>query len=175
MTEHASSVINGFDDALDAIELKISTLEPNAARKSIRATRQDIVMLRRYMAPQRDAVSMLYADPPSWLGENDRLRLRETANRLMQYIEALDAARERALVLDDGIANELAERLNKNMYVLSVIAAIFLPLGFITGLLGINVGGIPFQENANGFLVTGLALTVVVGLELAIFRLLKLI
>lgn len=173
LTERASVIINNFDDDLDSVELKITTLEPNAARKAIRATRQDIVTLRRYMAPQRDAISMLYAEPPLWIGEIDRLRLRETANRLMHYIESLDAARERALVLDDGIANELAERLNRNMYVLSVIAAIFLPLGFITGLLGINVGGIPFQESANGFLITGLALVVVISLEITIFRLLK--
>ena len=33
--------------------------------------------------------------------------------------------------------------MNKNLYLISIIAAIFLPLGFLTGLLGINVGGIP--------------------------------
>ena len=37
------------------------------------------------------------------------------------------------------------------MYVLSVIAAVFLPLGFLTGLLGINVGGMPGADNAAAF------------------------
>ena len=97
LTERMSGVIHGFDDLLDEVETALTTTEPLAARKRIRETRQDILILRRYMAPQRDAVSMLHAEPPKWLDETDRLRLRETANRLMQYVEELDAARERAV------------------------------------------------------------------------------
>ena len=46
--------------------------------------------------------------------------------------------------------------MNTRMYVLSVVAAIFLPLGFLTGLLGINVGGIPGTENPWAFLIFSL-------------------
>jgi zinc transporter len=56
------------------------------------------------------------------------------------------------------------------MYVLSIVAAVFLPLGFLTGLLGINVGGIPFAENPWGFLAVVVALLGVVALELLVFR-----
>lgn len=59
------------------------------------------------------------------------------------------------------------------MYILSIIAAIFLPLGFITGLLGINVGGIPWAENTNGFLLTALCIGVIVAFEIVLFKLLK--
>jgi zinc transporter len=94
LSERMSGVIHGFDDLLDEVESVLTTTKPLAARKRIRETRQDILILRRYMAPQRDAVAMLHAKPPKWLDETDRLRLRETANRLMQYVEELDAARE---------------------------------------------------------------------------------
>jgi zinc transporter len=51
------------------------------------------------------------------------------------------------------------------MYVLSLVAAIFLPLGLMTGLLGINVGGIPWAEDPAGFAaVTGLLVLIAVGL-----------
>jgi hypothetical protein len=113
LTERMSGVINGFDDTLDEIEAALTTTDPIAARRTIRESRQDILILRRYMAPQRDAVTMLHADPPKWLSEIDRLRLRETANRLMQYVEELDAARERAGVLDDSIGNQMSEKMNK--------------------------------------------------------------
>ncbi len=113
LTERMSGVINGFDDTLDEIEAALTTTDPIAARRTIRESRQDILILRRYMAPQRDAVTMLHADPPKWLSEIDRLRLRETANRLMQYVEELDAARERAGVLDDSIGNQMSENMNK--------------------------------------------------------------
>jgi len=48
--------------------------------------------------------------------------------------------------------------MNKAMYVLSIVAAIFLPLGLLTGLLGINVGGIPGTENEWAFTLVSLVL-----------------
>ena len=67
----------------------------------------------------------------------------------------------------------MAERMNRNMYVLTIVAAIFLPLGLLTGLLGINVGGIPGSDNPLAFLIV-CALIVGVGvLEYALLRLLR--
>lgn len=72
LTERMAGVINGFDDTLDEIQSAVTTTEPVAALNQIRKTRQDILILRQYMAPQRDAVSMLHADPPKWFAEGDR-------------------------------------------------------------------------------------------------------
>jgi len=74
------------------------------------------------------------------------MRLREVADKITRYIEDLDSARERAAVVQDELSSCLAERLNKNTYLLSIIAAIFMPLSLLTGLLGINVGGIPGEK-----------------------------
>ena len=60
--------------------------------------------------------------------------------------------------------------MNKNMYVLSVISAIFLPLGFLTGLFGINIGGIPGVEDPNAFWVFSGILVVIVSLQIWIFK-----
>lgn len=91
----------------------------------------------------------------------------------MQYVEELNAGRERASVLNDSISNQMSEKMNKNMYVLSIIAAIFLPLGFVTGRLGINVGGIPWAENTNGFLLMAMCIAAIVGSEIVLFKFLK--
>ena len=81
--------------------------------------------------------------------------------------------RERAQVVKDELQNMLADRLNKNMYVLSVIAAIFLPLGFLTGLLGINVGGIPGADNSMSFLIFCGILTAIVVFQIWLFKKMK--
>ena len=65
-------------------------------------------------------------------------------------IEELDAARDRAAVTQEELASRLAEQSNKRLYVLSVVAAVFLPLGLITGLLGVNLGGIPGTPGSVG-------------------------
>ena len=51
------------------------------------------------------------------------------------------------MVIQDELSNRLSDRMNRNMYLLSVVAAIFLPLGFLTGLLGVNVAGIPGTDS----------------------------
>ena len=75
----------------------------------------------------------------------------------------LDSLREIAQIVKDELSNLLSDRINKNMYILSVITAIFLPLGFLTGLLGVNVGGIPVSDNPHGFdIVSGSLMLVVI-------------
>ena len=63
--------------------------------------------------------------------------------------------------------------MNQTMYMLSIVAAIFLPLGFLTGLLGINVGGMPGVDSSNAFWITCSALVVLMGFQFFIFRKLK--
>ena len=97
-------------------------------------------------------------------------RLREVADDITRQVESLDAARERAAVVQDELMNRMSEQINKNMYVLSVIAGVFLPLGFVTGLLGVNVDGIPGDETPWAFAaLCGLMLALVL-FEVWLFR-----
>jgi zinc transporter len=78
--------------------------------------------------------------------------------------------RERAQIIKDELTNALSDKMNKNMYMLSVIAAIFLPLGFLTGLLGINVGGIPGSDNGNAFYFFCVMLVGIISLQILLFK-----
>jgi zinc transporter len=166
--------IGGF---VDTIEDKLSSIEEAASddpaqvrRRSLAVLRRQIASVRRFVAPQRDALDRLYRNPGKLLSDPETNRLREEADRVTRYLEDLDLARERAVVLQEELMNELAQLQNTRMYVLSVVAAIFLPLTFVTGLLGMNVGGLPGVESPRGFLV---ALGVMAGASaamLAYFR-----
>ena len=85
-------------------------------------------------------------------------------------VEDLEAARERTAVTQDELDNRLSEQLNRRMYALSIVAGIFLPLSFVTGLLGINVAGIPGSETGWAFAAVCAALAVVGVGELWLFR-----
>ena len=71
---------------------------------------------------------------------------------------------------NEELAGRLAEQMNTRMYVLSLIAGLFLPLGFLTGLLGINVGGIPLAENSWGFAAILVLLVFLLVMEILFFR-----
>lgn len=166
-------VLSDLDDLTDNIEEQILENVDSNMRESIVSVRKQAIMYRRYMAPQRDAIAQLRMSNMEWLIDTHKRSLQESHNQITRYVEDLDAIRERAQIVKDELANSLSDRLNKNMYMLSVVAAIFLPLGFLTGLLGINVGGIPGAENNNAFwLFCAILITVVAG-QLYIFKKLK--
>ncbi len=168
----AAGVLGDLDEELDDIEESLGS-SSNNTRTQLLELRRQAIALRRYLAPQRDALAQLANERVDWLDERDRLHVREALDRTTRLVEDLEAARERAAVAQEEIANRLAEELNSRMYALSIIAGIFLPLSFATGLLGINVAGIPGSETPWAFAAVcgGLALIGVV--ELFLFRRLR--
>ena len=144
--------------------------ETRALRAALADLRREAIALRRYLAPQREVMNRLSANRNPWLGDAERLRLREEADRVTRYVEDLDAARERAGVTQEELANRLSEQMNNRMYVLSLIAGIFLPISFVTGLLGINVGGIPAADSPSGFVLVTLLLIVIVAIQVVLFK-----
>ncbi len=164
------SVIDDVEDAVADLEEQLLTGEQYEMRSVLAAIRRQTISLRRYMAPQREALARLQTERVAWLTDADRMRLREVYDRLTRYIEDLDAARERAAVTQEELMNRIAENMNQRMYLLSLMAAIFLPLGFLTGLLGINVGGIPGADNKMAFFIFCLLLGVVIVLQILLFK-----
>ncbi len=140
---------------------------------AIAPLRQSVIKLRRFVGPQREALDALTQDPAQFMAEEDRVLLRETANRATRTVEALDAMRDRLAALQDHLDADRANLLGRNSYVLSVIAAIFLPLGFLTGLFGVNVAGMPGLDWPMAFAALTVA-SVVLGAGLyLLFRWLK--
>lgn len=167
------NTIQEIEDRVSEIEETILENESYALRSVIANIRRQAISLRRYLAPQKEAMVQLQNEKIAWFTATDRIHLRETNDRLTRYIEDIDSARERAAVTQEELVNRLSEQLNSRMYVLSIVAAIFLPLGFLTGLLGINVGGIPGADDPNAFIFFLVGLVAVVGFQVWIFKIKK--
>jgi len=165
-----SGVISELDERLDDLEEEVSSAQHGEARGELNALRRKGIILRRYIAPQRDALSQLTRENRSTFKNRHVTRLREVSDDITRYVENLDAARERAIVVQDELMNRLSEQLNKNMYVLSVIAGLFLPLGFITGLLGVNVDGIPGDKTPWAFAALCAFVAAIAVFEVWLFR-----
>jgi len=170
LVSRVSGIIADVDDEVDRLQDQVLESNERMLRTELTRLRREIIALRRYLAPQRDALSRLGNLKPTWLEEMDGLHVREEADRVIRLVEDLDAARERAAVTQEELNNRIAEQMNQRMYVLSVVAAIFLPLGFLTGLFGINVGGIPLAEDPFGFFEIVALLVAITALQIGLFR-----
>ncbi|MEL6686949.1 MAG: zinc transporter ZntB [Pseudomonadota bacterium] len=154
LIERMTPTITGLNERVDELEELIESANSASyemARGKVADIRRKATLLRRYLAPQRDALTALSQQQLPWINADDQLRLRDAADQATRVAEELDAVRERCAVVKDQLTDIRAEEMNRNMMILSVVAAIFLPLGLISGMMGINVGGIPWVENANGF------------------------
>ena len=157
--------IADLDDTVDELADTILTAESHKLRSKLSDLRRKAISLRRYIAPQRDVLFRLAQERVSLIDNIDRVHLREIAERTARFVEDIDSARDRAAITQEELNNKLSEQMNRAMYTLSIMAAIFLPLGLLTGLLGINVGGIPGSENKWAFtLVVVILIAIAIGL-----------
>jgi zinc transporter len=165
-----SQVITDLEESVDSLEEALLENNEHTLRGQLLMLRRKTILFRRHLGPQREALYHLYSERINWFNQNHRLQLRECVDQLTRYVEELDSVRDRTAVTYEEVTGRLNDQLNTRIYLLSIITGIFLPISFITGLLGINVGGIPLAENPWGFgIVVGLLLVIVIG-ELIYFR-----
>jgi len=162
--------VDELDSEIEAAEDSVTQLQVPEFRRRLSELRRRIAHLRRYLAPQRDALDRLYRMPGSVLGEADIQVLREHADRITRYLEDLDLIRERAMVVQEDFLGHLAHEQNRRIYVLSLVAFLFLPMTFVTGLLGMNVGGIPGAQSPNAFIAVSVGMIVAALILFWLFR-----
>ena len=168
--ERMGLVIDKLDDAIEDAEHKFEQGKQSVYSGEFSLIRRQAARLRRYLAPQRDALERLSRETDSFLTNEECLELREEANQVTRYLEDLDLVRERAMLAQEEILGRLAQEQNSRMYVLSIVAAIFLPLSFLTGLMGMNVAGLPGTENTAAFIVVCLVMLVAALGIVALFK-----
>lgn len=170
-----SSLAGRIEAAVENIEIMLENLETQIAdgdvvlvRGDLGIVRRQAAAIRRHLAPQRDALDRLARATTSILTERQLYAVRDEGDHLTRYIEDLDLARENALVTQEELTNRVAQEQNARMYLLSVVAAVFLPLTFVTGLLGMNVAGLPGTASPYSFAVATVVM-IVLGFGLVIF------
>lgn len=170
ITDRMDNIIDQIQDRTDYLEENLLDTADTKFRNEILAIRRETIILKRYLSPQKEALNKLYNDKITWIDEYQKIEIRETNDQLMRHIEELDTIRDKVVLIQEELANRLSEQLNKKMYILSIISAIFLPLSFLTGLLGINIGGIPGAQSESAFYTFSLILIVIVTVQLIIFK-----
>lgn len=173
LMDRMGPVISDLDDRVDDLEDQVLTAQSTELRARLGEIRREAIALRRYLAPQRDVMSRLPMEQMPWLEATHKAHMREIADRTLRYVEDLDSARERAAVTQDELNSRLSDQMNRTMYLLTVVAAILLPPSLITGLFGINVGGMPGVESPVAFGLVVAVLVLLAVIEVILLRRLK--
>lgn len=149
--EQMDQIVADLGDDLDEIESDLGPMKAYSERRRVTRLRTQAISYRRFVNPQRQALDRLAQLPLDWLDEGERDAVREAGDRFARMTEELESVRERAAVIHDELTDLRAERIDSRSLQISIVAMIFLPLTFITGLLGMNVDGIPFAHQPWAF------------------------
>jgi zinc transporter len=154
-----------LSDDLDAIEDHVLDGRSGNGRRRLGPIRRSAVRLHRQLVGLAAVFHRMEADDATQHLHGPAVAV---AARIAQRLDALDRdvglLADRARLLQEEVSAHLAEESNRQLYVLSVLSALFLPPTFLTGVFGMNVKGLPLSDDPNGFLtVMGLSLASAAG------------
>lgn len=174
MTGKIELLVSELTEQVDTEEERADALDnPAPDHAMLLQIRRRAASLRRFLSPQRDIFAQLTSAALTWFSEGNASYWNELNNRLTRYLEELELNRERVHLLLEAETRRMNERMNRTMYRFAVITSIFLPMSFLTGLLGINVGGIPGADNPLGFLIACVLICFVAAGQWFLFRRLR--
>lgn len=171
ITEELDPVVAELGDSLDDCEEQITAHNAFELRRKVNFVRTRAIGYRRFLFPQRIALEKLASLPGDWLDDDDRLHINSAADRAARMAEELESIRERAALIHETLTDLRAEQIDQRSLIIAVAAMVFLPLTFVTGLLGMNVDGIPYAHTPWAFaVVTILCLVIAAAITLYFAR-----
>ncbi len=157
IADRAEEMMEALQDRIDHLEDVVLETGDHPWESELAQVRRLATIIRRSMLVHLDILRNFEIENFDWVDRINKRRVCEAGDRALRIAEEMDAIRERAEIVHDQIMYKRSENINRYMLMMAAIAVVFLPLTFITGLLGINVGGIPGSHDPVAFtVVTGL-------------------
>ncbi len=173
LVKYMEPVIDEFEERADRLDETLLQHPSHECRAELSDLRRHAILLRRYLAPQREALFRLQVEDAPWLSKRDKIRLRETTDKVLRHLENLDAIRDRSTILHEDLAAQIAEEHARASNRLTTIAALLLPPTLFTGMLGSNVDGIPWHDHPYAFAAVVAIVLLMFPLEIWLLRRMK--
>ena len=157
-----------LEEEMDDLDGQVAAEGRREQRLELADLRRRTNKLRRWVGPQQAVLTRMATDEGLFFDDDKRVRLSHEANRITRFVEGLTDLRDRASAKHDEISQAQSEDMSRMMYVLSVAAAIFLPLTLLTELVGVDFDAIAGREQSLPFDIF-LVVLVAIGMALAAF------
>ncbi|MCH7344328.1 transporter [Pelomonas sp. CA6] len=167
-------IVRQATERVDEIEDALLAGRHSGHEGEVASLRRLMVRLQRLLAPEPSALLRMLSSPPAWVRAEDVQHLRQASEEFALVLRDIAALQERMRVIQDETEARVAQENNRSLYVLTMVTVLALPINLVSGLFGMNVGGVPFSAHPHGF-VAMLALIVLltVLVALTLMRLLR--
>jgi len=146
-------IIDRLDEFMDSLEEKIyGTFDQNALRE-VFAVKRLVLSLRRHLAPERDALSVLTNRPSTLLTPDTQIYFRDIYDHVLRIYDALENFRDLLSSTLDSYLTQVSNRLGMATKALAVVATVTLPFVVVSGMWGMNFEHIPLHSHPHGFMI----------------------
>jgi magnesium transporter len=131
-------VLESYGERLEQLEEEVIAGPGQESLAKVHKSRRELLLLRRAIWPQRDALAELYREALPQITDATRVYLRDCHDHAVQVMDLVESYREMSAALIEVYISQVSNRLNEIMKVLTIFAAVFSPLTFIAGIWGMN-------------------------------------
>lgn len=146
-----TDIVRQLTQRTDGVEDRLLAGRNSTQRKTLGEMRRLLVRLRRSMAPEPTSLFRLLQHPPPWVTDGGIQALREVNEEFLVVLSDMASLQERIKLLQEEVAAAVSEETGRSLFILTIMTVLALPINILAGLFGMNVGGIPFAENPQGF------------------------
>ncbi len=152
-------IIDKLDEFMDSLEEKIYGTFDQGALREVFAVKRLVLTLRRHLAPERDALSVLTNRPSTLLTSDIQIYFRDIYDHVLRIYDSLETYRELLSSTLDSYLTQVSNRLGMATKALGVVATVTLPFVVVSGMWGMNFEHIPLHGQL------ALGLTILAGLK----------
>jgi magnesium transporter len=141
--DHYFNVLENIGEQIEELELKLTQNVNRQLLASIHSLKHELVFLRKSIWPMREVVSALQRAEPNLVSEGTSIYMRDVLDHIIQVVETIEIFREMTSGMLDLYISLVSNKMNEVMKVLTIFAAIFIPLTFFAGVYGMNFEFMP--------------------------------
>lgn len=142
--------IDHFDERIDDLEDKVFDDPSPEILQSVFAIKRELIDLRRVLVNTRDASLHLQRDPDTVIDAEHQPYMRDTYDHVARLLDSVETQRDLLNNTLDIYLSSVSNRTNEVMKVLTILGTIVLPVLAISGIYGMNLKGLPFEDSPHG-------------------------
>jgi magnesium transporter len=167
VVDHYFLVIDALADQFERLERDVISNPTRYHVEEIHHLKRQVIAFRKSVRPLRDVANILLSGDVNLISDDTHVFLRDLYDHTIQVIDSLETQRELVSGLLDTYLSQVSHRMNEVMKVLTIMSTIFIPLGFLAGLYGMNFAYMPELNYKYGyFSLLGFMLLIVIGMIL---------
>ena len=161
-------ILEKIGERIEDLEEKIVTNPTPKTLQTIHSLKRGLIFLRKSVWPLREVINGLQKSESPLIQETTEIYLRDVYDHTIQVIDTVETFRDMVAGMLDIYLSSISNKLNEVMKVLTIFAAIFIPLTFIVGVYGMNFKVMPELDWQWGYPMVWLVI-IIVSLSMILF------